>query len=72
MVSSTSHASNVSDFTTVSHDDFNVTTINITLQIEDDESESVTLRDYVVLLLSAFAIFIMLVVLVALIIRKRR
>lgn len=72
MVSSTLHIDNASDFTTVSQDEFNLTTINITLLLEKNEPESQILLDYVVLPLSAIVTLVILVALIAFLIRKRR
>lgn len=72
MVSSTQSISNVSDFTTISQEEFNISTVNSTLPIQDGDFESQILLDYVVLPLSAIAILIILVGLIAFLIRKRR
>lgn len=73
MVSSTQAVSNASEFTTASQDEFNVTSLNVTLPVQDDgESKSRILLDYVILPLSTIITFIILVGIAAFLIRKRR
>ena len=73
MVSSTPFVSNATDFTTASHDEFNVTFLNVTLPVQDDgESKSKILIDYGILPLFTIITFLILVGVAAFLIRKRR
>lgn len=72
MVSTTSHVDNASDFTTISQDEYSVTSLNMTYSNQDEVSESRILLDYVILPLSTIITLILLVVAIGFLIRKRR
>lgn len=71
MVSSPS-ANSAVNFTTVPQDDFNITTTNATMILENPGTDRTALLDFVILPLIIIATVVIIVGLVAFIIRKKR